>query len=308
MSGLYPLNDKPSSVAGSYYFRQYELKRIYKRNFYSGMLLAVGVHVVFFLLLIIYAPALSRPPAVRVVLLPPVNVTYKVMDVRIVGRQSSGMDVSGSGGGKGIIPRNADAAFGEAKIVSSASPRSTMNPQASIVPRSLQGPGMNDIAGISRKPVFYDTANGYSGNTQNRQGSGRGTGATIGDTTGAGSGLTGKPGFGGGFGDRFIPGNPANNSAVGTPYAISWNGVSRALLSGDRPQFPPGVQHGGVVKISIVVDPAGSVVSMVPAEKSDSRLEEAAMVAIRTWQFSRLSRNYPQVNQRAVATFVFKLD
>ena len=308
MSGLSPLNDRPSSVAGSYYFRQYELKRIYKKNFYNGMLLALGVHVVFFLLLMIYGPALSKPPVVRVVLLPPVNVTYKVMDVRIVGRKSSGMDVSGSGGGNGSIPRNADAAFGNAKIVSSAGPKNTMNPQASIVPRSLQGPGMNDIVGINRKPVFFDTVKGYSGNTQNGQGSGGGTGTTIGDTTGAGSGLTGKPGFGGGFGDRFVPGNPANNSAVGTPYAISWNGVSRALLAGDRPQFPAGVQHGGVVKITIVVDPAGSVVSMVPAEKSDSRLEESAMAAIRTWQFSRLSKNYPQVNQRAVATFVFKLE
>jgi TonB family protein len=308
MSGLYPLNDRPSSIAGSYYFRQYELKRIYKKNFYGGMLLAVGVHVVFFLLLIIYAPALSKPPAVRVVLLPPVNVTYKVLDVRIVGKQSSGMDVSGSGGGGGTIPRNADAVFGRAKIVSSAGPKNTMNPQASIVPRSLQGPGMNDIVGINRKPVFFDTVKGYSGNTPSGQGSGGGTGTTIGDTTGAGSGLSGKPGFGGGFGDRFVPGNPANNSAVGAPYAISWNGISRALLAGDRPQFPPGVQHGGVVKISIVVDPAGGVVSMVPTEKSDSRLEESAMAAIRTWQFSRLSKNYPQVNQRAVATFVFKLE
>ncbi len=308
MFGLYPLNDRPSSIAGSYYFRQYELKRIYKKNFYSGMLLAICVHVVIFIMLIAYGPALSKPPVVTVVLLPPVNVTYKVMEMKIVGRQSSGMDVSGSGGGEGTIPRNADAAYGITAANRSASPRSSINPKASIVPRSLQGPGMNDIVGVSRKPVYFDTVNGYSGNAAAGQGSGGGVGATIGDTTGAGSGLTGKPGFGGGFGDRFVPGNPANNSSVGTPYAISWSGVSRALLAGNRPLFPSGVQHGGIVKISIIVNPAGNVVSMVPVEKSDSRLEEAAMTAMRTWQFSKLSRGYPQVNQRAIATFVFKLE
>jgi outer membrane biosynthesis protein TonB len=37
-------------------------------------------------------------------------------------------------------------------------------------------------------------------------------------------------------------------------------------------------------------------------------LDEAAMSAIRTWRFSRLERNYPQVNQSAVATFVFKAE
>ncbi len=308
MSGLYPLNDKPSSVAGSYYFRQYELKRIYSKNFYTGMFLALCVHAVIFLLLIIYAPVFSKPPEVKVVLLPPVNVTYKVMNVRIVGNKSSGMDVSGSGGGNGTIPRNADAAFGYASIVSSASPNNTMNPKASIVPRSLQGPGMNDIVGISRKPEFFDTVNGYGGTSQNGQGSGGGTGITVGDTSGAGSGLTGKPGFGGGFGNRFVPGNPANNAVSGAPYAISWNGVSRALLAGNRPLFPAGVQNGGVVKIRITVDPSGTVLSMVPLEKANPRLEEAAMAAIRSWQFSKLSKNYPQVDQRAVATFVFKAE
>lgn len=307
MSGLYPLNEKHSSVAGSYFFRQHELKRIYSRSFYNGMSLAIGVHVVFFLLLILYAPELTKPPAVRVVLLPPVGVHYNVMQIKIVGHMSSGMDVSGSGGGNGTIPRNADAAFATATPAVAANPRSSINPKASMVPRSLQGPGMNDIVGVSRQPAYFDTVSGFSGNSKNGIGSGGGLGSTVGDTIGAGSGLTGKPGFGGGFGNRFIPGNPGNNSA-GTPYAIAWNGVARALVSGNRPQFPAGVQNGGVVKIRIVVDPAGSVVSMIPLQKSGSRLEEAAMTAIRTWQFSRLSRKYPQVKQSAVATFVFKAE
>ncbi|MCL5020758.1 MAG: TonB family protein [Bacteroidetes bacterium] len=308
MSGSYPLNDKPSSVAGSYFFRQYELKRIYKKNFYNGMFLAIGVHAVIFLLLILYAPALTKPPSVTVVLLPPVNVNFKIMQVRIVGHESSGMDVSGSGGGNGTIPKNADAAYAVPTISRSAGARSSIDRKASIVPRSLQGPGMNDIVGVARQPVFFDTINGFSGNSAGGSGSGGGVGTTIGDTIGTGSGLTGKPGFGGGFGNRFVPGNPANNSAAGTPYAISWNGVARALVAGNRPEFPPGVQSGGTVKIRIVVDPAGGVVSMIPLQKSGSRFEESAMAAIRTWRFSRLARNYPQVNQSAVATFVFRAE
>ncbi len=308
MSGLYLHNDKPSSVAGAYYFRQYELKRIYSRNFYRGLILALVLHGVVFTLLMIYAPIFNKPPKVRDVLLPPVNVHFKVMQITIVGGVNSGMDISGSGGGEGTIHMRPGAAFGNVVATRSASPQASINSNASMVPRSLQGPGMNDIVGINRSPAYFDTLHGYHGTSTSGIGSGGGTGSTIGNRSGAGSGLTGKAGFGGGYGNKFIPGNPANNSANGTPYRIVWNGVSRALLSGDRPQFPSGVQNGGTVKIRIVVDPAGDVLSMVPVEKADSRLDEAAMAAIRTWHFSRLGSNYRQVNQTAVATFIFKLE
>ena len=308
MSGLYLHNERASSVAGSYYFRQYELKRTYSRSFYRGLTLALAVHAVFILLLILYGPEMKKPPEENIVLLPPVNVHYNVMELRIVGNKSSGMDVSGSGGGEGTIPKNAAAAFANVAVSRAANQRATIDQNASIVPRSLQGPGMNDIAGISRNPVYFDTVRGYSGSSQNGRGSGGGVDSTIGNGSGGGAGLTGKPGFGGGFGDRFVPGNPANNSATGTPYRIEWNGVDRSLLTGDRPQFPAGVRQSGTVKIRITVDPSGNVLSMIPVQKADSRFDEAAMAAIRTWRFSRLSGNYPQLNQSAVATFVFKLE
>ncbi len=308
MSGLYPLNDKSKSVAGSYFYRQYELKRIYQKNFYNGMFLAIGVHAALFLILILYAPVLSKPPAVKMVLLPPVDVHFTVMEMKMVGSKQSGMDLSGAGGGNGTIRQNAAAAYAIATPSNRASRLATIDQKAAIVPRSLQGPGMNNIVGINKRPVYFDTVNGFSGNSTSGTGSGGGIGTTIGDTIGTGSGLTGKPGFGGGFGNRFVPGNPGNNSASGTPYAISWNGVARALVAGTRPTFPPGAESGGVVKIRIVVNPAGDVVSMVPVQKSGARLDEAAMAAIRSWRFSRLAASYPQVNQSAVATFVFKAE
>jgi len=314
MSGLYPSNEsytrsnfearKHGSVAGSYYFRQYELKRIYSKNFYRGMAIALVIHAVFIFLLFLCEPIYQKPPDIEN-LLPPVNTDYKIIELKIVGMKESGMDLKGSGGGEGTIKANAGAAF-QNPVASSA--RNTIDPQSSAVPRSLQGPGMNDIVGIHRNPIYFDTAKGFSGSSQNGQGSGGGNGDGIGNKNGSGAGFTDKQGFGGGFGDKFVPGNPAVNSATGSPYQISWNGIPRALLSGNRPGFPSGVQHGGTVKIRITVDPIGNVAAMVPVEKADSRLEEAAMSAIRTWRFSKLAKNYPQVDQQATATFIFKAE
>jgi TonB family protein len=314
MSGSYPFNENYSpdyvstrnhgSVAGSYYFRQYELKRIYSKNFYRGMAIALAIHAVFVLLLFLMEPIYTKPPDVEK-LLPPVNTNFQVIQIKMIGMKASGMDVEGSGGGNGTIKQNAGSAFGN-PVPSRAN--ATIDPQSSVVPRSLQGPGMNDIVGIHRNPVFFDTVKGFSGTSQNGEGLGGGNGTGIGDKTGSGSGFTDKPGFGGGFGDKFVPGNPANNSATGSPYQIAWNGIARALLSGGKPNFPEGAQHGGTVKIKITVDPSGNVMAMIPVEKADIRLEEAAMSAIRTWRFSKLAKNYPQVDQQATATFIFKAE
>ncbi|MFZ1081345.1 MAG: hypothetical protein WAO19_05400, partial [Candidatus Kryptoniota bacterium] len=224
MSGLYRHNDEHGSVAGSYYYRQYEIRKIYSRNFYLGLSIALGVHAIFVFLLFLYEPIYKQPPDVEK-LLPPVNTNYEMIEVRIAGQNSAGMDVKGSGGGEGTIKESPGAAFGNVKPAT-VSNKNTMNPKASIVPRSLQGPGMNDIAGINRNPAYFDTVSGYNGTTQNGEGSGGGTGSRIGNKSGNGAGFTDKPGFGGGFGDKYVPGNPANNSATGTPYQISWNGVS----------------------------------------------------------------------------------
>jgi len=314
MSGLYQFNEnyspefastqKRGSVAGSYYFRQYELKRIYSKNFYRGMAIALAIHAVFVFLLFLLEPIYTKPPDIEK-LLPPVNTDFRVIEMKMIGTKASGMDVRGSGGGEGTIRENPGAAFG--KPVPSRT-KATVSPQASVVPRSLQGPGMNDVVGIHRNPVYFDTMTGFSGSSQKGEGSGGGNGTGIGNKTGNGAGFTDNPGFGGGFGDRFVPGNPANNSVTGSPYQIAWNGVARALLSGGKPQFPEGVQHGGTVKIRITVDPSGNVLAMIPVEKADSRLEEAAMSAIRTWRFSKLAKNYPQVDQQATATFIFKAE
>jgi|GEM_PF-4505236 TonB family C-terminal domain len=305
MSGLSLRNEQRGSVAGSFYFRQYEIKHLYSRNFFRGLLLSILVHAIFIALLILYAPIYHQPPDVERIL-PPLESNLKIIDIHLVSEKRAGMDYAGSGGGQGSLLQNPGAAFGRLKLSNNSN--STISPNASIVPRSLQGAGINDIAGISRPPVYPDSLSGYNGNALSGQGSGGGEGTGMGNRSGNGAGFTGKPGFGGGLGNEFVPGNPLNNSAGGTPYEISWNGMSRTLLSGERPVFPLGVKHGGTVKIRITVDPDGNVKSMIPVEKADSKLEEAAMAAIRTWKFSKLPSGYAQVDQSAVAKFIFKVD
>ncbi len=307
MFGSYPQSNKHSSIVASYYFRQYEIKRTYARNFYRGLGIALGIHAIIIVLLILYQPIYQKPPESFHKLLPPVDVHFTVMHLTILSGELSGMDFAGKGGGNGTVNQNPGAAFANV-VPGGVNSRNTITPRASVVPRALQGPGMNDIIGINKSQAFFDTLSGYSGTSKSGKGSGGGTGSTIGNSFGYGAGLTDTSGFGGGFGNKFVPGNPANNSATGTPFAISWNGVPRTLVRGSRPQFPPGVQNGGTVRIRIIVDPRGDIVAMVPVEKSNSRLEEAAMSAIRTWEFSRLPLKYPQVNQQAVAKFVFRAD
>ncbi|MGC8595337.1 MAG: energy transducer TonB [Candidatus Kryptoniota bacterium] len=305
MSGLSLLNEQRGSVAGSFYFRQYEIRHLYSRNFFRGLFLSIILHALFIGLLILYAPIYHQPPEVERIIMP-VESNIKIIEIQLTNGKKGGMDYAGSGGGQGTMPGKAGAAFGKPKLTGNSS--STLTPNASVVPRSLQGPGINDIAGISRPPVYFDSLSGYSGSALSGEGAGGGEGTGIGNRMGNGAGFTGKPGFGGGIGNKFLPGNPLNNSAGGTPYEIAWNGVSRAILRGERPVFPAGVEHGGTVKIKIVVDPDGNVKSMVPVEKADSRLEEAAMAAIRTWKFSKLPSGYAKVDQSAVAKFIFKVD
>ncbi len=307
MYGSYPQSEKHGSIAAAYYFRQFEIRRTYARNFYRGMLLALGVNGLFVVFLILLQPTYQKPAETQQELLPPTGIHFNVMHLTMLGSTRSGMDFAGAGGGNGNMSVKPNAAFGT--VVRSAHNRvATITPQASIVPRSLQGPGMNDIIGINKGPAPFDTSIAYAGTSRNGQGSGGDSGSTIGNSMGAGSGLTDTAGFGGGFGNKFVPGNPSNNSATGTPYEISWNGLPRTLVRGNRPEFPSGAQNGGTVRVRIVVDPRGNVVAMIPVEKTDYKLEQAAMDAIRTWRFSRLPQKYPQVNQQAIARFIFKAE
>ncbi len=141
--------------------------------------------------------------------------------------------------------------------------------------------------------------------------SGRGT-----KDRGAGFGMGSKekaltPGAGEFAGDVAGPrATGISGSDVGSSVSVSmqWSdGGTRQKISGDLPEYPKGVNVEAQIKIETVVMPDGSVRGLKPAQKGNTRLEEAAMSAVRLWKFEPLRKSSPQKDQTCVVTFNFLL-
>jgi TonB family protein len=132
-------------------------------------------------------------------------------------------------------------------------------------------------------------------------------------------------GFGEGSGERaergagagVVAGDMARPDPTGTMGADVGSGVSvsmqwsdggvRRKLSGDLPEYPEGTNVQAQIKIEAVVTPDGAVRSLKPAQKGNTRLEEAAMKAVRLWRFEPLRSTVPQREQTCLITFNFRL-
>jgi len=89
---------------------------------------------------------------------------------------------------------------------------------------------------------------------------------------------------------------------------VQWSGGgSRKLLAGDMPSYPSGVNISAQIKLKVVVLPDGSVKSVAPAQKGNTRLENAAIAKVKLWQFEPLLSAQPQVEQLCTVTFNFTL-
>lgn len=120
----------------------------------------------------------------------------------------------------------------------------------------------------------------------------------------------GKPGMatGSDIAAPFNAGGVGNSIASNVSYDIQWaGGGTRNLSSGDLPRYPAGVKVGAQIKLRVVVLPSGAVKSVQPLQKGDTRLENAAIKEVRLWMFEPLSSSDPQVEQRCVVTFNFRL-
>ena len=107
----------------------------------------------------------------------------------------------------------------------------------------------------------------------------------------------------GGDADRF-----GNGSGGSFGFSMSWlQGGMRRKLSGALPEYPAGVNIEAQVGIRAVVSPNGSVKSVQPVQKANSKLEQAAMKELRFWKFEPLRSSAPQIDQTCVVTFNFKL-
>lgn len=139
--------------------------------------------------------------------------------------------------------------------------------------------------------AYFNPSGNPASDKQNQQDKGSDS-KSIGNPQGDafGSGL-GDKGFGSGSGKGFGD--------------IDWGGGgNRVVLFKKIPQYPPGVNTSGTIKIQFTVLQDGTIDRMFPLEKADPRLEKAAMDALRQWKFNSISQNVIQVG---VITLSFKL-
>jgi TonB family protein len=106
----------------------------------------------------------------------------------------------------------------------------------------------------------------------------------------------------------FGKGTDRGGSGTNIAFAIQWaGGGNRKLVEGDMPVYPPGVNIQAQIKIKVTVLPDGTVRSAQPAQKGDTRLENAALAKVKFWQFEPLQSAQSQIEQQCDITFNFKL-
>jgi len=110
-------------------------------------------------------------------------------------------------------------------------------------------------------------------------------------------------------GDKMLaPVGASTPGAVGQPnFEIEWTGTAREKTSGSLPPYPEGANENRVIKLSFMVNPAGEVTNAIPVQKGQALMENAAIRALKSWRFNPLESSAPQVMQRGVIAFHFRV-
>jgi len=91
-------------------------------------------------------------------------------------------------------------------------------------------------------------------------------------------------------------------------FDIDWGGKgTRKIYSFILPQYPDGVKKEVNIKLQFTILPDGTVGTIIPKMKADTRLENAAINSLRQWRFEALSSNQRQAEQTAVIVFPYRL-
>jgi len=91
-------------------------------------------------------------------------------------------------------------------------------------------------------------------------------------------------------------------------FDIDWGGKgTRKIYSFILPQYPGGVKKEVNIKLQFTILPDGTVGTIIPKIKADTRLENAAINSLRQWRFEALSSNQKQIEQTAVIVFPYRL-
>ena len=89
---------------------------------------------------------------------------------------------------------------------------------------------------------------------------------------------------------------------------IDWGGQGqRKIYSYIIPPYPEGVDKSIDIRLKFVIMPDGTVGTIIPLTKADTRLETAAINSLRQWRFEPLNAYQKKVPQTAVIVFPFRL-
>ena len=91
-------------------------------------------------------------------------------------------------------------------------------------------------------------------------------------------------------------------------FDIDWGGKgTRKIYSFILPQYPEGVKKEVNIKLQFTILPDGTVGTIIPKIKADTRLENAAINSLRQWRFEALNPNQKQSEQTAIIVFPYRL-
>jgi protein TonB len=94
----------------------------------------------------------------------------------------------------------------------------------------------------------------------------------------------------------------------GIGFDIDWGGNgTRKIYSFVLPQYPEGVKKEVNIKLQFTILPDGTVGTIIPKIKADTKLENAAINSLRQWRFEALSSNQRQVEQTVIIVFPYRL-
>lgn len=92
-------------------------------------------------------------------------------------------------------------------------------------------------------------------------------------------------------------------------YDIEWGGKGkRRIYSYILPSYPSGVEKEIDIRLRFSILPDGTVGTIIPLTKADTKLEDAAINSLRRWKFEPLSKSQKQIEQSAVIVFPYRLD
>lgn len=87
---------------------------------------------------------------------------------------------------------------------------------------------------------------------------------------------------------------------------IEWaGGGNRIVLKNPLPKFPNGVNYSAEIKLRFTVNRDGTVGQIIPLQKADPRLEQAALDALRQWRFNPIKDDIVMVGTIPL-TFVLR--